>query len=108
MALEDIKNKILSDVKAEAGAILSQAREEAQKLKEDFEKRAEIERENILAKARKKAEQIDLQIMIPARLARKSALLKAKHEMLDKVFKDKPQKLREEKELEVVKILYGE
>jgi vacuolar-type H+-ATPase subunit E/Vma4 len=107
MAIQDLKKYILDEAKKEADEMIRAAESEARKIKEEYKKAVEREKEMILREARSKSEEKKRGIVIPARLKAKKDILEAKHKVLDEVFKGVASEMREKKEIEVIKALYG-
>jgi vacuolar-type H+-ATPase subunit E/Vma4 len=107
MGLAEIEEKILAEAEEAAARIIAQAETEAKHLAGAANVRAEADRENILAQAHRDAEAARQAILVPARLAAKRKLLEEKHRLLDQVFAGVAPAVREEKELEVAKFIYG-
>lgn len=107
MGLAEIEKKILKEAEAEAEKISQSAREEALRVENEARQRAEVLRQQIIAEAKIKAEELKKEILVPARLAAKSRLLEEKQKMLEEVFSGLSSEIREKKEIEVAKLLYG-
>jgi vacuolar-type H+-ATPase subunit E/Vma4 len=107
MGLAEIEKKILAEAEEAAARITAQAEAEAKRLAAAAEVQAKAAREKILAQAHREAEAARQAILVPARLAAKKKLLEEKHRFLDQVFAGVAPAVREEKELEVAKFIYG-
>ncbi|MGB9612770.1 MAG: V-type ATP synthase subunit E family protein [Candidatus Margulisiibacteriota bacterium] len=107
MGLAEIEKRILFEAEAEAHRIKKSAEELAEEIKAKGRLQAEELRQQILGEFQKKAEEEKKAIVIPAKLWAKKRILQEKHHILDEVFAKVPKEIREEKEIEVAKILYG-
>ncbi len=107
MGLADIEKRIIEEAEAEARKIKNRAAEELSRIEAEAEKTAEEGRGQILAEARQKAEEEKKAILVPVRLAAKARLLEEKHRILEEVFTGTAPEVREKKEIEVAKLLYG-
>jgi len=107
MGFAEIEKKILDSARAEAQKILKEAQVKASKIKAEGKLTAQNSYDELIRAAHKKADDIKRSLLTPARLVAKKDLLSVKQEIMDEVFKGIPQKIREEKEIEVAEILYG-
>lgn len=107
MGLADIEKKIIEEAEAEARKVKDRTAEEAARIEAAAKKAAEAERRQIMDEARQKAEEEKKTILVPVRLAAKARLLQEKHRILEEVFAGIPPEVREKKEIEVAKSLYG-
>ena len=107
MGFADIEKKILDSAQAEAQKILKEAQAQAAEILSQGKLNAQNRYDELVKEAHKKADDIKRSLLIPARLEAKKELLSVKQEIMDEVFKGIPQKIREEKEIEVAEILYG-
>lgn len=87
MALKEITEHILNDGRAKAGEIKKAADERAKILVDEAKQKAEEEREHVLAEAQKKAEEEKKRIIAMAHLQARSAILTAKQNQIEEVFK---------------------
>ena len=107
MGIAEIEKEILKEAEAEADKIRRQAKGEASRIEAEAHHKANQLRQKMLAEAELKAEEVKTSILVPARLESKKKLLEEKHRLLESVFAGLPEKVREEREAEVIKILYG-
>lgn len=107
MGLPEIEAKIREEASLEAGSIIEKAKREAQSLiKEAAEKAFSLKKE-LLEKGKKEAEKLKRALLTPEKLESRKKILEEKQRILDEVFKGLPLKIREEKEVEIAKFLYG-
>ncbi|OGC10962.1 hypothetical protein A3K48_00250 [candidate division WOR-1 bacterium RIFOXYA12_FULL_52_29] len=107
MGLLEIEAKIIGEAEAKAGEIKTGADKEAAAIIAAAKARSAAIREEMLGQARQQAEEEKKGIVVPARLLLKQRLLEEKHRQLDRLFSGIDPSVREEKESEVIKILYG-
>lgn len=107
MGIAEIEKRILGEAEAEADKIKIKAEEEAAEIEAAGRIKAEEIRRQILAEAKRKAEEEKRAILVPARLASKKKLLEEKHKILNEVFAGISPEVREKKEMEAAKLLYG-
>lgn len=107
MGIAEIKQRILAEAEAEAKKIISAADQVGQALIAEAKKKAEQIRQERLALAAKEAAEARQQIVVPARLAAKKHRLEEQHRVLNEVFQGFSKKIREAKEIEVAKFIYG-
>lgn len=107
MGLAEIENKIQQEAKAEAERINRAGEEEASRIEFEARQKAQALQEQIIAEAKQRAEEIKKEIVVPARLLAKSKLLEEKQKILAKIFAEFSPAVREKKEIEVAKLLYG-
>lgn len=105
--IEKIKERILEDASKKKQDILKEAEKEADKVLEDYRKKAEDVRKQILDKAKKEAEDKKRRILSIAQLEQRKVLLKAKQDIIDKVFKDAEKCLQEIPDEDYKNILYN-
>lgn len=92
---------------AEAEKINRAAQEEVSQIEAKTRQKAQALQEQITAEAEQRAEEIKKEILVPARLLARSKLLEEKQKILDRVFAGFSPAVREKKEIEVAKFLYG-
>ncbi|MFA6170462.1 MAG: V-type ATP synthase subunit E family protein [Candidatus Margulisiibacteriota bacterium] len=107
MGLKEIEEKILAEARAKALAIREDGTRESAKIGAAATQQAETRRQSILAAARLQSEEERKAIVVPARLLAKQKLLEEKHRLIDQVFAGLSDAVRENKESEVIKLLYG-
>ncbi|MBU0630107.1 MAG: hypothetical protein KKC80_04215 [Candidatus Margulisbacteria bacterium] len=107
MGLLEIEAKIIGEAEAKAAVINSEAAKEAAEIAAAAKLRAGILREELLDQVRSSAEEEKKAIVVPARLLLKQRLLEEKHRQLDRLFAGIDPAVRDKKESEVVKLLYG-
>ena len=107
MGLAEIEKRIIEESEAEARKIKSRAAEEASRIEEEARAQAGEVHEKVLREARQKAAEEKTAILVPARLAAKAKLLQEKRNLLDEVFAGTAPEVRDKKEIEVAKLLYG-
>lgn len=107
MGLEEIKAKIIEEAKIEAEKIKKAADEEASRIEADAGTQADRLSNMILQEAKARAEAERLARLVPSRLAARKKLLEEKHKILNEVFAGCSAEIKEAKEIEVAKFLYG-
>jgi vacuolar-type H+-ATPase subunit E/Vma4 len=107
MGLAEIEKRIIFEAEAEAHRIRRSAEELAEEIIAKGRVQAEELRQKILLEAAKKAKEMKESILVPARLEAKKKILEEKRKILEEVLADLPLEIKEEKEIEVAKILYG-
>jgi len=105
--MRQIKEKILEEARSEAGRIRQMAEVESNWILGKAKTESGKLHQELLERARQAAAEEKLARIIPARLEAKRLLLEAKQEMLAQVFANSPPEVREVKEIEVAKYLYG-
>lgn len=107
MGIKDIEDKIISEAEAKALEISRESELAVKKIIEEASTKAAAIKDELLARGKKLADEEKLRIIVPARLEAKKKLLEEKRKILEEVLSCFPEKEREEKEIEVAKILYG-
>jgi V/A-type H+-transporting ATPase subunit E len=107
MGMTEIKEKILEEARAEADRIRQGAEAEAERITREAMAESEKIRALSLTQARQAAAEEKLARIIPARLEAKRLLLETKQQLLAEVFSGLPPEVREAREIEVAKHLYG-
>jgi vacuolar-type H+-ATPase subunit E/Vma4 len=107
MGLAEIEKKIIDEAKSEASKISRAGKEEVCRIEAETRQKAQVLQEQIISQAKQKAEETKKEILVPARLLEKSKLLKEKQKILAEIFAEFPPLVREKKEIEVAKLLYG-
>jgi vacuolar-type H+-ATPase subunit E/Vma4 len=107
MGLAEIEAKILEEAALEVRKIKRTAAEEVARIRAEAEKEAAKIRSEILQETLKLAEEEKLSRLVPTRLAARRALLEEKHRILNEVFFNCSTSVKEEREIEVGKLLYG-
>jgi len=107
MGIAEIENRIVAEARAEAEIIKKSADQEVAGVEAETGTKIELLRRQVLEEAKNIAEAEKKAILVPARLAAKKRLLEEKHKLLKEVFAGLPPETRENKEIEVVKFLYG-
>ena len=109
MGLEVVKQEILNSAKAQADAMIAEARKEAQRLVKEAEKKMQELKEKSDADTKRQTDLIKRQEVASAELESKKMLLDAKKQIIDKVFADARKKLEElnekKKEILIKKLL---
>lgn len=93
--IERIKEKIIEEAEREKARILSEADSKAKEIFERAKKKAEETENIIIEKAKKQAEEEKRKIISMAELEEKKRLLQAKQEIIDGVFKEAKDKIRQ-------------
>jgi vacuolar-type H+-ATPase subunit E/Vma4 len=107
MGVAEIKNRILSEAEEKAKKRRQETEKETKKLEAEAQLKAAELRGKILAQGEKRAEEEMRAILTPVRLQAKKILLEEKHRLMAEVFAGFPPEVREKKEIEVAKFLYG-
>lgn len=107
MGLAEIQKRILETAQNEAEEMLTKAKNEAAAIVKEGEQKAQARYDELIEEARQKARLIKQGLLTPARLEAKKLILSEKQKLMDQVFKGVDHKVREEKEIEVAKVLYG-
>lgn len=107
MGIAEIKKKILDEAQGQARKIRSEAEKEIVRGLAEAKLQADELRGKILNEGVRQAEEVKRAILTPVRLLAKQRLLVEKHHLLDQVFADFSPEIREKKEVEVAKFLYG-
>ena len=105
--MTEIKEKILEEARSEAGRIRQMAEVEANWILGKAKTESEKLHQELFEQARQAAAEEKLAQIIPARLEAKRLLLETKQQLLAEVFANSPPEVREVKEIEVAKYLYG-
>lgn len=85
-ALDNLTAKIIADSQAEAASIISAANAQAEQIEAAAAENAQREKEHILAEAKTDAAREEDQIVVGKTLEMRDANLRAKQDVLDKVF----------------------
>jgi vacuolar-type H+-ATPase subunit E/Vma4 len=107
MGLAEIEKEIDREASAEAVKIKAKGQEEAARIVSEAHAAASKLRHELLAEAAREAEEAKLAIVVPARLEAKKKMLAEKHRILDELFAGLSDQVRQAKEAEAIKILYG-
>jgi len=107
MGIKEIEEKIISEAEEKAKAVNRESDQAVAKVIDEALKKASVIKEEALARGRKLAEEEIRGMVVPARLEAKKRILEEKRKILDSVLSSLPEKDREEKEIEVARILYG-
>ncbi|MFA5103911.1 MAG: hypothetical protein WC527_01875 [Candidatus Margulisiibacteriota bacterium] len=107
MGIKEIEEKIISEAEEKALEIKKKCDLVVSKIRDEALTKADAIKVEFLARGKKLAEEEKRSIVIPARLEAKKRVLEEKRRILDSALAAFPEKHREEKEIEVAKILYG-
>lgn len=107
MGIAEIEAKILEEAELEAERIKRKAESEAHQIETKAEHQIKELQQKIKTESQKKAEEVKRSILTPAHLFAKKRLLLEKHKILDEVFAGAKEEVRENKLIEVAKVLYG-
>jgi len=107
MGIKEIEEKIISEAEEKAREINKATDQSVAKVLNEALKKASAIKEEFLARGKKLSEEEIRGIVVPARLEAKKRILEEKRKILDSVLSALPEKEREEKEIEVARILYG-
>jgi vacuolar-type H+-ATPase subunit E/Vma4 len=107
MGVAEIKNRILSEAEEKAKKRRQETEKEIKKLETEAQLKAADLRGKIRLEGEKRAEEEKRAILTPVRLQAKKILLEEKHRLMAEVFAGFPPEVREKKEIEVAKFLYG-
>lgn len=118
MPIQELEKRILDEAQAEAEEIKSLARQETQKRNQVQASKIQDLKNQVQTENQRKAEEIKRLHLVPARLHAKKALLEAKQDVLTRLYAEiqkehnlsaaETKRLREESEVKVTQILFGE
>lgn len=107
MGIAEIKKKILEEAEEKAARLRTDTEKEIARSQGEAKLKAEELRRKILAEGARQAEEGKRGLLTPVRLLAKQRLLEEKHRLLDLVFTGVSSEVREKKEIEVARYLYG-
>jgi len=107
MGLAEIEQEINREATAAAAKIKANGEAEAVRIIGEAKAAAEKLRHEMLTEALREADEAKKAIVVPARLEAKKKMLEEKHRLLDEVFAGVSDQIRQAKEAEAIKILYG-
>ena len=107
MGIDEIKKKILEEAQGRAAGLRAEVDKEIAARQAEAERQAEELRRKIVTEGARRAEEEKRTLLTPVRLLAKQRLLEEKHRLLDQVFAGCSPEVREKKEIEVARYLYG-
>jgi V/A-type H+-transporting ATPase subunit E len=105
--LENLVQKILDDAKKEADLIIEEANKKKEEIISSRIKEANEKKEKILEKASREADMIKDRIISNAELSARDERLKAKQQVMDRVFELAKERLRNLNEQDFIKFIKG-
>ncbi|MBI5699297.1 hypothetical protein HZC35_03180 [Candidatus Saganbacteria bacterium] len=107
MGIAEIKKKILDEAEEKAARLRAETEKEIGRNLAEAKLQAEELRRKILAEGARQAEEEKRTLLTPVHLLAKQQLLEEKHRLLNLVFAGMSAEIREKKEIEVARFLYG-
>lgn len=103
--LENLTQKIIKDAKTKADELVKDANRRKEEIINEQVQKAQLEKERIIEKGKQEAESIKTRTLSSAELEARNEILKAKQEVIDRVFQLAEEKLRNLNENEYVEFL---
>lgn len=107
MGIAEIKKKILDEAEEKAARLRAETEKEIARGLAEAKLQADELHRKIITEGTRQAEEGKRALLTPERLLAKQRLLEEKHRLLDLVFAGLSPEIREKKEIEVARFLYG-